>query len=66
MLVGREAEVGRLRAMVQSTASGQPQFMLLSGAAGTGKSALMRHTLQHLAGHSDYRPVGRSAASPSL
>ena len=49
VLVGRDAEVGHLLAVISSTQEGAARMVLLTGAAGTGKSALVRHVLAQVA-----------------
>src|SRR5205809_6312642 len=45
-LVGREQELEQLRQAQQRAASGYPQFVLLSGEAGIGKTRLCRTLVQ--------------------
>lgn len=45
-VVGRSAELAELKRLLDST--GTPQLILITGAAGIGKSTLMQSALQHL------------------
>jgi eukaryotic-like serine/threonine-protein kinase len=45
-VVGRAAELGELRRLLDNTSA--PQLILITGAAGIGKSTLMQSALQHL------------------
>jgi DNA-binding SARP family transcriptional activator len=47
---GREAELGQVARSAQEAAAGQIRIVLVSGAAGTGKTAFTEQVSQHLAG----------------
>ena len=64
-LVGRDVELGHLLSLVQSTQGGAARMLLLTGAAGTGKSALMRHVLSELS-TTEYKPRAIVAQSSAL
>ncbi len=50
VLVGRDAEVARLRAAVERAAGGQPATVLVAGEAGIGKTRLVTEAVDHAAG----------------
>jgi hypothetical protein len=50
VLVGRGAEVARLRAAIERAAVGQPATVLVAGEAGIGKTRLVTEALGHAAG----------------
>jgi AAA ATPase domain len=50
VLVGRGAEVTRLRAAIERAAAGQPATVLVAGEAGIGKTRLVTEALGHAAG----------------
>ncbi len=52
-LMGRDAELDALRAMFTDASSGAPQFALVRGPSGIGKSALVRHFTRELAAHGE-------------
>ena len=52
-LVGRDAELGALRELFEDASTGAPQFALVRGPSGIGKSALVRHFTRELAGDGD-------------
>src|SRR5262249_19279417 len=50
VLVGRDAEVARLRTAIERAAAGQPATVLVTGEAGIGKTRLMTEGLGYAAG----------------
>ena len=50
VLVGRDAEVARLRAAIERAAAGQPATVLIAGEAGIGKTRLVTEALGYAAG----------------
>ena len=60
-LVGREPEMRRLGELASQTVHGSGKFVLLSGEAGIGKSALARSFLQAVQGRHPDLLVGRGA-----
>ena len=50
VLVGRDAEVARLRAAIERAAACQPATVLVAGEAGIGKTRLVTEALSHAAG----------------
>jgi DNA-binding CsgD family transcriptional regulator/tetratricopeptide (TPR) repeat protein len=50
VLVGRDAEVARLRAAIERAAAGQPATVLVAGEAGIGKTRLVTEAAGHAAG----------------
>jgi len=50
VLVGRDAEVARLRAAIERAVGGQPATVLIAGEAGIGKTRLVTEALRHAAG----------------
>ncbi len=59
-LVGREQELEQLRVALRQVASGNPQFVLISGEAGVGKTRLCRAFVQSNQMHSVLRFWGRA------
>ena len=55
-----------LLAVISSTQSGAARVVVLTGAAGTGKSALVRHVLGELAATTEYTPRVTVAQSSAL
>jgi eukaryotic-like serine/threonine-protein kinase len=49
-LVGRQAELDRLRAAFETTAKGELATVIVTGESGIGKSALIRHFMRELRG----------------
>ena len=50
VLVGRDAEVARLRTAIERVAVGQTATVLIAGEAGIGKTRLVTEALGHAAG----------------
>ncbi len=50
LLIGRDAEMGQLNALLQETRGGHGRTVLLSGEAGVGKSAMIRDFVQKARG----------------
>jgi DNA-binding NarL/FixJ family response regulator len=50
VLVGRDAEVARLRAAIERAAAGQPATVLVAGEAGIGKTRLVTEVASYAAG----------------
>src|SRR5439155_11975972 len=50
VLVGRDAEVARLRAVIERAAAGEPGTVLVAGEAGIGKTRLVDEAAGHAAG----------------
>ena len=50
VLVGRDAEVARLRAAIERTVAGRPATVLVAGEAGIGKTRLVTEVASYAAG----------------
>ncbi len=60
-LVGREAELAQLQALLEEAAAGRPRSVLVEGAAGVGKTALLGELRQRLPAASVLAAVGDEA-----
>jgi hypothetical protein len=63
-LVGRDAELRKLQQAWLAALDGQPQFRLVSGEPGAGKSRLVRELVRHVRGRGGLVLVARGAPDP--
>src|SRR5690349_23034303 len=63
IFVGRDAELGALRARLSGALDGHGGFVMVRGAAGLGKSRLCRELIDGVAGRGTLVTVGRAVPS---
>src|SRR3954454_20120560 len=64
MLHGREPEQARLAAVIEEAAAGRSAFLVVSGEAGVGKSALLKDLLSKASDMRVLRAQGLESESP--